>query len=328
MNIFGIRIRLKQLITLSFVSFGIIWGFFEAGLVLQVIAISDQGAPVYYFGLIAFSIFISIIIAWYTEWRSQRVNKTELAEGVKVKLNKLVKRFRQMIADGSYFKLIYLDWRMQVEWDKTQLAGASRYILDAEDVADYILSATYNILNRLGKSDEYITLSNIDFWGHIRNDLRFFNANIDAVNRQNVHIKRIVLVDIKALEGRAPGDEIKRIREIVKILHEEYQRNTSAFESGKMDWHFYISENYKPDHDISVPYAIITNKISGECLAILPKKKEEKTKPKIEMYFSENKLDENISSYLADFERIAKAPRLIDIPTFYHELFSGKWKNS
>ena len=328
MNIFGQKIKLVFFIGIFSGTFILVWAYLEP--ILTLLGINLQGhnkGGIYLMVMFVFCIFVAMVIAWNRAWKAKQPEAVLLAEKVRFKLKKLDGRIAKLVSGGSYFKLIYLDWRMQVELEKTQLADAGRHTLTAEDIDDYIISATYNILKRLGKNDEYVTFSNIDFWRHIHSNLHFLISNIEAVSTQGVRINRILLVDKKVLEGQAFPEEKEQIRQVVKILNDEYQKNLEAFQPGKMDWHFYLGDNFKPALDISMPYAIISNKISGECLAILPKRRKEKEKPRIEMYFSENAEDENISAYLNDFKRIAKeTASLMDIPRFYHELFNGKWK--
>lgn len=328
LNLNSIRREIFRLETLKvFIGiFSAIWTFLECGDKFGVITISQRDLS-YFMGIVAVSMGFSIANALFVASRLANYQVIELSERVINKLKRLQKRVNLMIADRSYFKLIFADWRIETELEKSKMTDGGHFTLPAKSSFNYIIYVFSCILNRLRHSDEYITLSNIDFWAQVlRIGNNFLTDNLRAIERR-VTIRRIILVDRNVLESfQSPNLEKDRIRFVVSTLYNKYQRNTAIFEG--VEWYFYISDNYPSENHPPVPYAIMYNKILEEYLAVLPRiTGDQANDDSVELHFSQRKNDDNITPFILRVnELLSHKTALYSIPGFYDEVFHGKWK--
>ena len=314
-------VRIKFFSTVEFLkifigTFGAIWTFLESGeRFMGVIVIADKGW-LYYLGILLLSTALSVGYAKYAALRNTNYLIIDLSKKIQDKMKSLNRRHKMMMVDQSYFKLLFVYWRIESELEKGKMVDGGHFALPAKTAFDYIIYVFSSLLNRLRNTDEFITLSNIDFWERvIKTRNTFLTDNLRAVER-NVIIKRIVLVDRRVLDSKKFSQEREKINYVARGIYERYRRNTVNFE--RMDWFFYVSDQYDLDNQAPVPYAIMYNKASNEHLAVLPRFSETiEEDSQIEFHFSQRKNDDNILPYVHRYnETNAQKTNLYSIPDF------------
>jgi hypothetical protein len=79
-----------------------------------------------------------------------------------------------------------------------QIGGQHTYIKELEKVKSPIQKIFESFIDNLKKGDEYITISNLDFWSYktLSHMMQFADSNVTAAER-GVSIKRVIVIDKK-----------------------------------------------------------------------------------------------------------------------------------
>lgn len=259
-------------------------------------------------------------------------------------LSLLTKTSKSIMNGGNYYKLIYLSWILENEFDKSRMkdidgSHSKMYSITAQKPLQYIISIINGIMSRLSADDSFLTVSNIGFWSHITEDTGFLEANVSAVKANGVTIDRIVLVDKKVLLQRNTEAAKNDLRNIIATLNDFYIKHKEAFNE-KLIWQFYISDSYATDNVRPVPYAIIVNSKlpDKDCMFMHPvtTTKDDATPTQgdpllMNLRFGTGMHEINIWPQFVKFNHFKKeTSHLLSIDQMYSKLFEkkGEWNIS
>ena len=218
--------------------------------------------------------------------------------------NGLINRVR---AEQNYYKLLLIDWRLEIENKKYTQITSGRWTLEAHQPPSYLRYVLSEVVKILGPEDEYITLSNLDFWSKKSfGDSQFLDLNLNAIER-GVKIYRIILFDGKIMqEPNKYPDQLRTIKEVITEFLEK--KKIERDKMSQMDLSFYPSSDYKQDSKAPVPYALVNNKEKKAYMTILPLLPSNETRvlPKINIHFLASDKMREYQDHFIRFRKIQK----------------------
>lgn len=235
-----------------------VWAYFET-------AEHFKSNHIYFvLGCLIVTVLISFLMAGI-EKISKPKTKNEIADY----LNDIKETVTKLDKEGQEFELKMIKWRMGVEAAKAKNIQSGVWSLQALQTYEYVRYICGSILNNLVQGDEYITLSNLNFWYKDKYGGTDFMATNIAAAKRGVSIKRIIILDNDILlNPKNYHAEISALKELIPSLNAQIIRNPEAAKHISM--YFYLSKNYESDARPPVPYAIITNKDKTRYMAVIP----------------------------------------------------------
>lgn len=184
------------------------------------------------------------------------------------KLKLLLKILSTLIKEESYFKLLFLNWRIGTELEKAKNILAGNIKIDAKNDHDYIIYIFRMLIKHLKEGDEFIGLCDMNFWSRMELGSGYYlSENIEAV-RRGVSIKRLIVVNQSTLFADSNNEDKKRLIEIVKNLYNWASVNSVEFE--KMDFHFFINDDSFGGDDYPKSFAFLNHQSGKDYMSIIP----------------------------------------------------------
>ena len=215
--------------------------------------------------------------------RKENLQVKKQIQHVRKHMNELQGRCIEVEKTKSYYRLMFFHWRLEVELRKTShLQGG---VLDLPAIAPfhYMVYVFSNLVMRLQQGDEYVTVSNVDFWHSVlRSDGAFMDQNMKAANR-GVVVNRVVMVDERILDDDELGTELNKLKQVVRYFNKKQKSNPREFRL--MKHYFVLVKDYSNMIYNRVPYAIVTNSSLDKYMAILPSLYSESYKSMLKIEF-------------------------------------------
>jgi hypothetical protein len=270
-------------------------------------------------------------------WKQTRTNW--LYADVTDILSKMTAQAGDFHKSDNYFKLMLAHFRVQTEGNKFKKiseAHDSYWSLRALNMWDYFIYVFRAIFRELSTSDEYLTVSVIDFWAkdkpsteisHEQVDIgpfdsqNLFETNYFKCVSQNVRSKRVILVN----KDRAKRGKLHPMSEDGEY-YEDYLKTLRTFTSvdtnERFQNYFYVAEEseYKDLLREDVPFALVERGSMASKLCIstyipgLHKDEARKTSwrsgciPKVGFYICSDATDDNWKRMYGKFDRLFHAP--------------------
>ena len=264
--------KLAKNASLLFVNFVGLWAFVEVLTYFEVIKIDDNNNKnVLFILFLVFTILFYLIGILYQRF----INKIDSEILVlKIKLKKEIASISRTVDlisnNNNYYKLLLIEWRLEHEREKFDRIFGGEWTIRDLSSYEYFRYIFLKVMGRLQKNDEYLTLSNIEFWNTKKGEIHsFLDENLAAVNLRGVVIKRVILIDKRWLESPDNySDRIEllcRINQIIMARFTKIHKNQNQL---KLD--YYVSKNYDEDAKPPVPYAIVLNESRKNYMTILP----------------------------------------------------------
>lgn len=304
-KIFSIFIKVLGL----FVSaFGTAWLFIEAGSYFSIFSIPAESKSSYF----RFIVIGSLLLANGIFFGDRYLNYTNSPfsaqkkhiESTLIELNKVAKQINK---EEDPFKLNMLSLRLDTELRKFKQIYGGHWAISAHQTYEYLRHSFGHALLSLGADDEYIGISNLDFWAKNKfGESEFLDLNLDAADR-GVEIKRVIVVDKNIFNIDYPNREDQEsFFNIVKEFYAKYEAEEDRMK--KIELYFYLSHNYNKDAGYPVPFAIVHNKKIDKYMAILSNlpKEGEPGIPKIDFHFINGKHSVNYQKYQNRFKNLFK----------------------
>ncbi len=301
-------------------AFSSFWMFLEFGERYQLV---DVNVPelIVGTGVLGLSLFIALVSAFLIEKKQQNRQIENLWKQMSARSVALRQTYEALMAEKSYFKLLFLDWRLQSELEKSRITSGGFILLPAKKAFDYTIYVFSSLMNRLQTTDSYMTISNLKFWSRVRfGEGHFLNENLRASDR-GVVIRRIIIINEETLLLRNASPEWEELCSFVGRLYQFYGSNPRPFQG--IEWLFFVSNNYEIDCCAPVPYAVLTNAPFNEHMALLPViAQNENEESQIKVYFSAQKDDLEINRLIDRYDGLYRQrSRHFDIQSFYEILF-------
>ncbi|PKV52555.1 hypothetical protein ATE84_4675 [Aquimarina sp. MAR_2010_214] len=237
----------------------IIWLYYETGNYFK----SNH----YIFLLV--SVITAVAVYVIIEIIRQKSIKNKFTYEIRNTLHELESLVRSFDKKNAYFPLLLINWRLKIELSKVNKIKGGEWNLNALKTYEYLRNVFGSIISLLNKGDEYITLSNLDFWSEDRYGATdFVTSNLDAA-KKGVIIKRIIIIDEKIIETpQSYPDELSSLLKIIKELKRKIGNRRE--DARNMQTYFYLSKNYDDDARPPVPFAIIYDKTEDRYISMLP----------------------------------------------------------
>lgn len=196
----------------------------------------------------------------------------------------LLSEYNKIISSNYAFSKKMILWRIEQEHIKFEGVAKGFLSLRALPENSYFRYIFKSILEKLHKGDEYITLSNIEFWhNQVIDGDTFLNLNISKA-KEGVLIKRIILVDSKIFDDSEENPRLISDRNnLIKIVDTfktklNYSRPEikDIIDRKQLMTYFFISTTYdREEKDMlnsekKLPYALIRNDKQNDAMAIVP----------------------------------------------------------
>ncbi|WP_160112014.1 hypothetical protein [Aquimarina sp. AU58] len=299
-------------------TFGILWGFLESMIVFGVMNL-EKGGGKYFITLLLFSLFLSII-NWYYDKLTQDRELSTLLNNIKIRTSSISRHSKRFHSDGSYYKLLFLDWRIETELKKIRKLHGGHFQIEGRKPFDNLIYVFRSVITKLQEGDVYRTLSCIDFWEHVRLERNFFlTENLEAAKR-GVTIKRILIIDKELFKSKIRSDDRRILEDVVRGIYEKAINSKGYFD--KMELKFFYSDNYTKDISYPVPYALITNDNFDDYMALLPTFNQFRDSPFLDIYFTHDKTNTHFITHDRRFEDLwGRNKGLYTLEETYDKLF-------
>lgn len=280
-------------------AFSLFWLFLESLNSFGLISLTSRGAT-YYLLLTVASLLTAVVNYYIGVFNKKNIRLYKYKRAATVRVNSIKRHAARFLSEGSYFKLLFLDWRLQVELIKIRNLTGEHIQIEGRQPIDNITYIFRSILTKLQAGDEYITVSCIDFWEHVKLHRGFFlTENVEAAKR-GVKIRRVIVIESAWLNKVSHESQFNRLKTLVDNLYEKYEDDPDNFV--KMELLFFVSENYEKDAAYPVPYAMITNDTHNDYMALLPRLHDYKESPFIDIYFTQDKNNPHFITHTRRFE--------------------------
>lgn len=215
------------------------------------------------------SVIIAVLLYMTIEIIRQKSFKNKFTYEIRDTLHEIEILVKSFDKKNAYFPLLLINWRLKIELSKINKIKGGEWNLNALKTYEYLRNVFSSIISLLNKGDEYITLSNIDFWSEDKYGATdFISSNLDAA-KKGVKIKRIIIIDKKIIE--TPQSHQNKLITLLKLIQELKQKIRNRREdASNMRTSFYLSKNYKNDAAPPVPFAIIYDQTEDRYISMLP----------------------------------------------------------
>jgi len=275
-----------------------------------------------------FFLVICFIVAMLTyfgkEYIFHNLTQTRIKYKIYDQLNSIKKIVKSLDKEGKDFELKLLNWRIGVESTKAKNIASGAWNLNALQTYEFVRYVFGSVLKHLEEGDEYITLSNLNFWHRDKyGGTDFMASNITAA-AMGVKIRRIIIVDSDILSHpELYREEILALKELVPEIKSQLIRNPKS--AMNISMYFYESRNYQHDARPPVPFALIVNKDKSKYMAVLPSSIIESGNPSISVKLKNEQTMMDFNVNMDRYESIAaKTTKLISIDAMELKLNSIK----
>jgi len=281
-------------------TFSLLWTFLESLDSFHVLTLPEKRGVEYYLLLSGFCLIVAIVNYILGEFNRKNIKLLKFKRTALGRTFSIKRHLNRFVVEGSYFKLLYLDWRLEVELKKIRSLIGEHIQIEGRKPVDNITYIFRSILMKLQVGDEYITVSCLDFWENVQLHKGFFlTENIEAAKR-GVKIKRVIVIDRRWLKRKGFESQFDKLKLFVNGLFDKYEDDPDNF--SKMELFFYASDNYEQDASYPAPYAMITNDYYQDYMALLPKLKNFDDTPYIDLFFTQDKNNPHFVSHYKRFE--------------------------
>ncbi|MCB9232311.1 MAG: hypothetical protein H6581_11650 [Bacteroidia bacterium] len=310
--------KIKFPVITFFAVYSVIWGFLETGDYFGVISLQGRGLKAH-FGFILISLIFTILVSILDKAKKEKSKTQILHLDLLEQLKDITKEINGIFSEENPYKLKLIQWRLKTELNKLKNIRAGNWILESLSTYSYLRYIFGSVLMTLEMGDEYITLSNLEFWSKDNvGDNEFLDYNLRAV-KDGVVIKRIIIINPQILRSKGRNKEKNELKLLVKDFMSKKDQNS---EFSKMSLFFYLSPNSVEDLKEPVPFALIKNRDRTIFLKILPNlNKQNGRKPSVQISFANDDRESGYSSLLSRYLTIEKdRNNLFSLKDFYDRL--------
>lgn len=230
-------------------------------------------------------LIITLIIGYreYIHWRDQwrRHGTNYFFDRVETYLSEQLGYARRFHARDQYFKLLLAHFRAKTECNKFVNISKDEWVLRALPMWEYFLYVFSAILMELGREDEYLTVSVIEFWAkdrlsEVNNSSDGFEGrsllktNYQRCSETHMRSTRLILVNKDRIKrGRTvmrkgmPENELTHEERADQLYFEDFEKVVERFAGSPTDDNFinlfYVTEENEYDtlRRDDVPFALV-----------------------------------------------------------------------
>jgi len=272
---------------------------------LEIMTFSADHPTWSYVASILICCMLTAIVVFWSYYLNRPLVFSQSYKKVRSNLYRIDDYTRNFRKEKSYFKMMFIDWRMQTESRKLGKVNAGKITVEAKQVYDYGLYVFRSIISLLQEGDEYIGLCDMKFWWSVDFGSGYFMPeNLKATNR-GVKIKRIIIVKHTEVFGHDKMDERNEIIRVATHLKELAKSNESEFY--QMETFFYLHDDAAYRSSYPTSFALIQSPKHNDYLVMEPELENEVYDNSVDMYFSSKGENKAYRDRMAKFEELYRA---------------------